>query len=114
MQSEDNLQAQIVKMYTNKYCLKTHNPRNLIMSIPNGGFRNKIEAMKMQATGLLPGATDLIIIHFGIIHFVELKKKGEKPRPNQLEFAERVKSHGFNWHCFDDYESFCLVFGIVI
>jgi hypothetical protein len=108
--TEDQLQALIVKKYTNLYCLKSHNPRNLIMSIPNGGLRNKIEAMKMQATGLLAGATDLIVIHFGVIHFVELKKQGEKPRPNQLEFAERVKANGFNWHCFDNEIDFFLTF----
>lgn len=104
--TEDKFQAKIVKDYTKKYCLKSHNPRNLIMSIPNGGLRNKIEAMKMQATGLLAGASDLIIIHFGVIYFVELKILGQKPRPNQLEFAERIKANGFNYLCFDNEDSF--------
>lgn len=110
MTSEDQLQAKIVKAYNNKYCLKFHNPRNLIFSVPNGGQRNKIEAMKMQATGLLAGVSDLIIIHFGVIHFVELKKEGEKPRANQLEFAERVKSNGFSWLYFDNEIDFWKVF----
>lgn len=110
--TEDQLQAKIVKEYNNRYCLKHHEPRNMIFSIPNGGLRNKIEAMKMQATGLLAGASDLIIIHFGVIHFVELKKEGEKPRANQLDFAERVKANGFNWHYFDNEIDFWNVFSV--
>lgn len=108
--TEDQFQALLVKKYNNLYCLKHHEPRNMIFSIPNGGLRNKMEAMKLQATGLLAGATDLIVIHFGVLHFVEIKKKGEKPRANQLEFAERVKANGFNWHCFDNEDDFWNVF----
>ena len=41
-----------------------------------------------------------------------IKKEGEKPRANQLDFAERVKANGFNWHYFDNEESFWNVFSV--
>ena len=54
--SEDQLQAQIVQLTRNNYdCL--------IFSIPNGGFRNSLEASKLKATGLLAGIPDLQLIY---------------------------------------------------
>jgi hypothetical protein len=71
---ESNLQQEIFIYYNNNYCLKHHENRAIIFSIPNGGTRNKREAVSLKKTGLLPGASDLIVITpKGKLMFVELK-----------------------------------------
>ena len=60
--SESKIQQQIIEYFNNNYCLKHHNPRAVIFSIPNGGTRNKLEAITLKATGLLAGVSDLIVI----------------------------------------------------
>jgi len=100
--SEDKIQQEIVTWFTNNFCLKHHSPRSIILSIPNGGFRNKIEAMKLKATGLLPGASDLIIIHKGKIYFIELKDEKGTQQPNQKDFEKRVNDQGYDYLIFRD------------
>lgn len=93
--SEDQLQAEIVTWFTNNYCLKHHSPRSIIFSVPNGGFRHKIEAMKLKATGMMPGVSDLIIIHRSKIYFCELKTDSGILSPAQKEFNLRLAENGF-------------------
>lgn len=95
--SEDRIQQQIVQWYTNTYCLKHHNPRYLILSIPNGGSRNAIEATHLKATGLLPGASDLIVVHGPVVLWVEVKTPTGKQSEVQLEFQKRVVSLGYEY-----------------
>lgn len=104
--SEDQIQASMVEWFNNTFCLKFHTPRSIIFSVPNGGIRHKIVAIILKATGLLSGVSDLIIIHLGIIYFVEVKKPGEKQSPSQKEFQARVESHGFKYLFFDKLEDF--------
>lgn len=93
--NEDQLQAQIVTWFNNSYCLKHQSPRSIIFSIPNGGTRHPLEMLKMKTTGLLPGASDLIIIHSGFLAFIELKTEKGVLSPQQREFALRVTENGF-------------------
>src|SRR3990170_6520491 len=60
-QSESRIQSEIVKHYRNTYCLKHHNPRCMIFSVPNES--NGARAMKLMQTGLYPGCADLVIYH---------------------------------------------------
>lgn len=98
--TEDKIQAEIVTWFTNNYCLKTHSPRSMIFSIPNGGFRHKIEAMKLKATGMLAGASDLIVIHRSRIYFCELKTDSGILSPSQKDFALRLNENGFEYKIF--------------
>ena len=97
---EDRLQAEIVKWFNNEFCLKFHNPRYLIFSVPNGGNRNKIEAMTFKATGLLSGVSDLIVVLPNKVYFVELKTE-DLQKSNQSEeqkdFQKRVEELGFEY-----------------
>lgn len=58
-----------------------------IFHVPNGGSRNKIEAMKMKAMGLRKGVADLILINpvSMIAYGVELKVKGGVQSGDQKE-----------------------------
>lgn len=94
---EDKLQAEIVAWFNNQYCLKHHNPRCLIFSIPNGGNRNKIEAMKFKATGLLAGASDLVVVLPNVISFIELKTEFGTQSEAQKDFENRIIDLGFEY-----------------
>jgi hypothetical protein len=96
--NEDRLQAKIVTWFNNTYCLKHHNPRYLIFSVPNGGNRNKKEAMLFKATGLLSGVSDLIVVMPNKVLFVELKTESGTQSASQIEFQLRVSELGFNYY----------------
>jgi hypothetical protein len=105
--NEDILQSEIVKWYNNSYCLKFQNPRGVIFSVPNGGNRNKIEAMKFKATGLLAGVSDLIVIlPNGILLFIEIKTDFGNQQPNQIDFQNLVTALGFHYHIIRSLEQF--------
>ena len=93
--AESRIQQQIVQWYQNTYCLSHHNPRNMILSIPNGGTRDVREAMTLKATGLLPGASDLIVLHNRQVLWVEVKTPTGTQSPAQKDFASRVVAMGF-------------------
>lgn len=105
--NENKLQAEIFIWYSNNYCLKSHNPRGLIFSIPNGGTRNIREAMTFKATGLLKGASDLIVIFpNGKLCFIELKMPKGVQSPEQKDFEQRVKNLGYEYHLIRTLEDF--------
>ncbi len=100
MKTEDKIQSEIVSWFTNNYCLKHHYPRSVIFSVPNGGFRHKIEAMKLKATGMLAGVSDLIVIHRSKIYFCELKTDSGVLSSGQKDFALRIDQNGFPYKIF--------------
>ena len=92
--SEDLLQAEIYKQINHLFPIT----RGLFYAVPNGGYRNKAEAIKLIATGLLPGVSDLILdIPNNQFHALnlELKLKGKTQSPNQIKYQENVTKHGY-------------------
>lgn len=53
--------------------------------------------MGMKAQGLLPGASDLVIIHMGTLIWVEVKTATGRQSPGQMEFETRVKALGYRY-----------------
>ena len=107
LMTESKLQQEIFNFYQNNYCLKFHNPRGMIFSIPNGGTRNKLEAITMKATGLLAGASDLIVIlPNGKLSFIELKTDTGKQSDKQIDFENRVNALGFEYKIIRSLEEF--------
>src|SRR3990167_3255520 len=94
--SESRIQQQICRHYHNTYCLKHHNQRCLIFSVPNES--NGAKSMKLIQTGLYPGCADLIICHrkdyLGNVItrwlFVEVKNETGKQSDNQKKFEEHA------------------------
>lgn len=107
MKSENNLQQQIVVWYNNNYCLTNHPNRGIIFSIPNGGTRNKFEAITLKATGLLKGASDLVVIFPNCkLCFVELKIEKGIQSKEQKEFEYRITQAGYEYHLIRTLEEF--------
>lgn len=97
--TESKLQQEIFQWFQNTYCLKHHNPRLCIFSVPNGGTRNQLEAITLKATGLLPGVSDLIILQpNGKTIFVEVKTEKGIQSEKQKDFETTVTNLGFEYY----------------
>ena len=75
-------------------------PDVLIMSLPNGGYRNKIEAGILKAEGVLAGASDLLIAkpsngYCGL--WIEMKVEKGKQSPAQKEFEKNATRNGYKY-----------------
>lgn len=106
-QSESYIQSEIVKWFTNNHCLKTNFPRWLIFSVPNGGLRNKKEAVRLRSEGLLPGVSDLIVVYNYELLYIEVKTDGGTQSKEQKEFQSRVENLGFKYfvvHSLDEFK----------
>lgn len=120
--SEAKIQQSCVQWYRNTYCLKHHNPRSMIFSIPNEG--RGAASMQLMATGLYPGAADIQVIHRKsevevwprsnqLTFFVEVKAPDNKfgPRKNgqsqkQIDFEDHCKAMGIPYHIARSLEEF--------
>ena len=92
---EDKLQAEIYKWFHNEYQIQGN---GFLFSVPTGGTRNKIEAMKLKATGLTAGVADLIIcLPFGRVLFVELKTDTGTQSDAQKTFESKVTKLGHDY-----------------
>lgn len=82
--NENQLQQSIYLWYQNTYVI--NDKRCMILSIPNGGLRDKMTAITLKATGLYKGAADLLVVFRGWVGFVELKTEVGIQSPAQRLF----------------------------
>lgn len=80
-----------------------------MFAIPNGGFRTKVEAVRMVASGVRSGVSDLMLpTPRGGYHglFIEMKKPGElkKESEKQKEFGAHVGKQGYFYQVCDHWE----------
>ena len=78
---ESKIQSECFIWYNNTFCLKFHNPRGMMFSVPNElGGNNKISTALARSTGLTSGVSDtIVILPDGRLIFVEFKTaKGVK------------------------------------
>jgi len=106
---EDDLQEHCVRWFKYSY------PDIIILSIPNGGSRNAIEAAKLKHTCTLAGVADLFIMKnkwedvdlepVGYTEtylksnglFIELKVGKNQQTTAQLEFMENAQKAGYSY-----------------
>ena len=97
---EARIQQDIVTDFNNRYCLKHHNPRFLIYSIPNGipvSLPIKIMSRALDLlnkTGMLKGASDLEIRTDKLTINVEVKAEFGIQSTDQIDFEKRIKQLG--------------------
>jgi hypothetical protein len=67
-------------------------------AVPNGGSRHLLEAVKLKRMGTKPGVPDI----FGAIpagdyhgHFIEMKARDGRVRPEQRDLHEQLRSAGY-------------------
>lgn len=114
--TEDFIQQQVYMWFNNMYCLKSHNPRYVIFAVPNGGKRDAREAKKLKNTGLLKGASDLVIILENETVYSETKKPtgyyGQTDE--QKDFQLRVENLGHKYIIYKTLEEFKLLITPII
>ena len=103
--NENIIQQQIYLWFNNNYCLKTHKNRCMIFSVPNDSI-NAIETKRKINTGLLKGASDLIVVLPNKILFVELKTEKGIQSENQKDFQNRIELLGFEYYLIRSLDQF--------
>ena len=94
--TEAKIQQEIFCWFNNEYCLKFHNPRYCIFSVPNDSS-SKEETMRKKATGLLSGVSDLIVLFPNRAIFCEVKTPTGTQSETQKDFQKHVESLGFEY-----------------
>ena len=103
--TEARIQQEIFMWFKNNFCLNHHSPKNLIFSVPNDSS-SKEETMRKLATGMLAGASDLIIVQPNKITFVEIKTATGVQSDVQKQFQKDVESLGFEYKLIRSLENF--------
>lgn len=99
---ESQIQRQMVQWFRLQY------PQYIIAAIPNGGYRNSLEAKIMKAEGVLAGFSDLIIVAHKKILFVEVKTKQGCQSKLQEKFQADVERLGYQYSLCRSLPDFCL------
>lgn len=91
--TEHTEQAKLVGRVENFY------PDVVIFAVPNGGLRNKREAIRFKAEGVRPGVPDLVLAEpRGRFHglYVEMKRqKHSRVSDDQLRMHRRLRRKGY-------------------
>lgn len=102
MKSEDQLQAKCYQWFHNNH----PDLRGLLWAVPNGGWRNKREAVKLKATGVVKGVHDLHLFYKGILYTFELKVDKNKQSKAQIDWGEKIRQQGALSYEVRDFEYF--------
>lgn len=75
-----------------------HPELSLMYHIPNGGKRNKLEAIRLKKEGVKAGVPDICLPvarlnYHGL--YIELKAKKGKASDNQVIWIEKLKEQGY-------------------
>jgi hypothetical protein len=105
MKNESAIQQECFIWFTNEFCLKHHEPRFIMFSIPNEG-KSLTEQMRKKQMGMLPGASDTVIVLENRVIFCEFKDGKGKQSDKQKDFEERVKSLNHEYWLIRSFEEF--------
>ena len=102
---EDNLQESCVSWFSLQFPQYTQ----LLFHIPNGGYRNKLEAARFKRMGVRAGVADLMLCvpnreYHGL--FIELKAGKGKQSETQVAFQKSVTEVGYKYIVCRSIESF--------
>jgi hypothetical protein len=88
--------------------------RRLLAHVPNGSSRNKIEAMQLKSSGVVPGVHDLFFYWKGQLYWFELKVGTNKQSPEQTLFGKAMTAQGAICHEIRTVEHFQTLFKSII
>lgn len=102
---ESSLQQGCIKWFNLTY------PQHygLLFSIPNGGNRNIVTAVRLKAEGTITGVSDLILLiptekYNGLC--IEMKYGRGKQTENQIWWERKVEAQGYRYEVCNSIESF--------
>lgn len=108
--SEDRIQQECVIWFRNNHL----EIRNLLFSVPNGGYRNPREAKKMKDTGTVSGVSDLILMYDGKTTLIEMKTPKGRQSSTQIAWQKDVEKQGFQYFVCYGLEDFKKVINSII
>ena len=85
--NENIIQATCVEWFKNNYCLKHHNPRYDIFSVPNEATWSN---NNFKALGVRKGVSDLVVVLSNKVLFIEMKDGKNTQSKEQIDFEEVV------------------------
>lgn len=104
-QQESQLQQICVQWFRDKY----QELSKMLFAVPNGGFRNLSEAIRMKREGVTPGVSDLILLipngEFSSL-CIEMKFGKGKQSDLQKEWQTETEKHGNKYIICNSFELF--------
>lgn len=102
-QSEIKLQSAAWQWVWNTY----PGTRLLMFHVPNGGFRSKVEAAQLKASGVLAGIPDILFIWKGRLYGFEFKRPNEhRVSPAQQKVHIKWGEHNIPVYIITELERF--------
>lgn len=81
----------------------------ILIHIPNGGYRTAIESLKFKQMGVLAGVPDLLLLKnsgkYGAL-FIEMKSGNGKLSDSQKSMIGRMESKGYKCEVASSFEEF--------
>lgn len=100
--TEDQIQAKSYIWFHNSF----PDQRGLLFSCPNGGYRNKVEAMKLKSTGCVSGIPDLVYLHKSGTVGIEMKIETGILSENQKRIHAIWEANGIKVYICRSFEQF--------
>lgn len=91
-------QAQLIKWVKECIRLNIHLELKMLYAVPNGGSRNKIEAVNLKRQGVSAGVPDLCLaVPKGRYHglYIEMKVHPNKTTDKQNEWLNNLSQYGY-------------------
>lgn len=110
MKSEDRIQQECYIAFNNKY----PNLRKLLFAVPNGRYRNPIDAKILKMTGVVAGVSDMIFLYNGRAYLFELKNEKGVQSKAQKEFEKIVTNNGFKYYIVRDSKKFIEIIDYIV
>ena len=105
------LESKIQQMCVRWFRLQYPSIANLLFSVPNGGYRNALEAAALKREGLVAGVADLILLYrtkdYGAL-CIEMKtdQKTSKQSPSQKEWQKLAEYGGARYVVCRNFQEF--------
>lgn len=96
LDEEHRLQCACIRWYRYQYPNMRHN----LFAVPNGGWRNKAEAGKLKAEGVLPGVADIILLKPNARHgalLIEMKTPKGSQQDTQRQWQKLIEADGYKY-----------------
>lgn len=80
--------------------------RGLLIHVPNGMIRRKMDAAILRGMGVVAGVPDFLLFFRGKTYFIELKTTTGKLTKIQQEYHEKLRAQGFEVYVVKKFEEF--------
>lgn len=104
-QEEHLIQVACVRWFRTQYPRMNYQ----LFAVPNGGARSKATAGKLKAEGVVPGVSDLILLHrnsrYGAL-LIEIKTDKGKQSTKQKEWQKAMEEAGYKYVVVHSIEEF--------